>query len=338
MKKNNFLLLLLIICSLTLLPSCIKEKSEWFDTSNGTININVPAYTLKNQMIKMEATGLNWPVDPPFIWTISLYSMDTIVGNPVFIRLPDTTGVYDIYAKALKDDFFDINGFGTTTILDTSAATNSLVGRSFGPDFYVDPRDQHKYHTTKIGNLEWFAENLAWDGVGKAYKNSEALKYFVGRIYTWDEATGGVSGSGLGNGPQGACPPGWTIPTKEDWEDFGTALNEGVPVEFFSTWKNLGEKISVDAYFIGRRMWEYSPDHMHKNQFNWNAIPAGFSISDNKIPKSNRDYGLWWSAEEINEDLACYRSIYSQLPDFNISYADKTDLRIQVRCVRKIQD
>ena len=53
-----------------------------------------------------------------------------------------------------------------------------------------------------------------------------------GRLYTWNDATGGESASGLGNGVQGVCPEGWSIPTAEDWVDLAMAVNGGENVEF----------------------------------------------------------------------------------------------------------
>ncbi|MBP5210711.1 MAG: hypothetical protein J6Z27_02585 [Bacteroidales bacterium] len=337
MKKTLLLSILFSVCCLSVLPSCVREKeTPWRDTSNGVLQIKAPAYSLRNQLIKIEATGINWPLDPTYTWTIGLISNDTLVGNPIIARLPDTTGSISIYLKIVKDGFFDTNGYGSTVALDTSAANNSLTGRVYTADTYVDQIDHYLYHTTKVGNLEWFADNLAWDGVGKAFKDAEATKYFFGRLYTWDEATGGESASGLGNGPQGACPPGWSVPTAEDWEDFGMAVNGGEQVSFLDNWEGLGEKVTVEAMYFNEKMWPYSPDHNHGNMFNWNAIPAGYSFIDNYITKGFKDYALWWSSTEKDEDLAYFRSIYSQIPDFNVSYTDKTDFRVSVRCVRKI--
>ncbi|MCB9287672.1 MAG: caspase family protein [Lewinellaceae bacterium] len=75
------------------------------------------------------------------------------------------------------------------------------------PASFTDPRDGQTYRTIEINGLRWMAENLNFDvGEGCWFydddpKNGE--KY--GRLYTWEAA-------------QKACPPGWRLPTDEEWK------------------------------------------------------------------------------------------------------------------------
>ena len=114
------------------------------------------------------------------------------------------------------------------------------------------------------------------------------------------------------------------------------ALNGGEPLDFFSNWTGLGAKASADVRFNDVRMWPYTPDNVHSNDFGWNAMPLGYTFANSWDTEFSgvKSYGCWWSATERNADQAYYRYIYCERPDFPMSYTSKTDMRASVRCVR----
>ena len=74
---------------------------------------------------------------------------------------------------------------------------------------FTDPRDLTTYKTIQIANRTWMAESLRYntqDEQSFAYDNDENLVPEYGRLYTW-------------KGVQNACPPGWHVPTKRDWNE-----------------------------------------------------------------------------------------------------------------------
>ncbi|MCF0177563.1 MAG: hypothetical protein HUJ90_02970, partial [Bacteroidales bacterium] len=244
-----------IACALLMfLSSCKKEESSTSTTKgtmNGTLTFNLPEFIFSGETLELEATGINVPLKQDIKWFIPVMygSADTVFANPIRVQFPDSLGTFHISCMALADSYWIVSTYKETTTIDTSLFYGSLEGREFDLDSYiVDPRDGRRYFTTEVGNLEWFAENLAYEGAGAYYKTSPVMQHLFGRYYSWDEATGGVSADGLAEGPQGVCPPGWHIPTNTDWEDLGMWLNDGEPVAFDDKWPELGSRASVEVY------------------------------------------------------------------------------------------
>lgn len=75
------------------------------------------------------------------------------------------------------------------------------------PSSFTDPRDGQTYHTVELNGLRWMAQNLNYD-VGEGcwfFENDAKNGEKYGRLYTWEAA-------------KKACPPGWRLPTDEEWK------------------------------------------------------------------------------------------------------------------------
>ena len=144
---------------------------------------------------------------------------------------------------------------------------------------FRDPRDGQVYKTIELNGQTWMAENLKFDvGEGCWFygddpKNGE--KY--GRLYTWEAA-------------KKACPPGWRLPTDEEW-------------------KALAES------FGGYYDWEKAKD-VKDSEKSYQALikdgNSGFSALLGGYRGSNGGYltlergGHYWSASENDADNAWY--------------------------------
>ena len=195
----------------------------------------------------------------------------------------------------------------TVTTVDTTYETSLQKVPRSGKSF-TDPRDGQEYAYVSIGNLDWFSQNLAFgpqrflsENTAKPYKNSPSAVSLFGVYYTWEEAH------------DNPCPEGWRVP---------------------DDWAGLGSKASADALLNDERMWPYSPDNAHTNDFGWNALPLGITDEAAKVWSGEKKYGYWWSATEKNMDQGYYRYIYYDRDDFPVGFASKTGVRIAIRCVR----
>ncbi|GAA3555718.1 FISUMP domain-containing protein [Snuella lapsa] len=73
---------------------------------------------------------------------------------------------------------------------------------------FTDPRDGQVYEIVTIGDQTWFAENLNYDTADNSstcYDGNSDNCFIYGRLYSGDAA-------------QTACPDGWHLPSKEEWE------------------------------------------------------------------------------------------------------------------------
>lgn len=79
--------------------------------------------------------------------------------------------------------------------------------------YMTDHRDGKVYRVIKAEGKLWMAENLAFDPGHDSWTYENDAKYDAkyGRLYTWDAAVK-------------ACPPGWRLPTKKEWQDLAESF------------------------------------------------------------------------------------------------------------------
>ncbi len=334
MNRTVKILIPLVLIVLVSLSSC-KKKTEEKKYMSGTIKFELPRYVNVGQELDLYSTGIKSPEGISYYWTSYYHDIveDTIAGQRLKVKVPDKAGDYTIVAFATYDGYYNSSTSQLTTAVDPQAG-GTLKGIMKSNDSIIDPRDNNRYYYAEIGSLLWFTENLKFAGAGVPYGEADAMTTILGNLYSWNDATGGVSAAGLGKGPQGACPQGWSVPTQEDWEDLAKTLNNGVALSFDNQWAGLGGDLCVDATFNDTRVWAYSPDNDKRNRFGWNALPAGYSTDNYDRFKNLFKYGMWWSSTERNNEEANYRYIYYESNIFPAQHVDKKEFGVSVRCVK----
>jgi uncharacterized protein (TIGR02145 family) len=339
MRQFAKLFIPLTIVAILVGTSCKKstETTTTLEYMTGSLEFALPDFILASSELQLSVSGITDPTSGlSYKWTTIGFSMDTVKTQTATINAPSIIGNYSITVVASHPDYNSKTLTKSTIVIDPFSET-SFSGVVNGPKSIIDSRDGKTYYYNTIGELDWFTSNLNWEGAGTTYKNTSALSYIYGRLYSWTEATGGVSANTLGGGPKGVCPQGWSVPTESDWENLAKYLNNGSPVVFDNSWPGLGSKVTVNAKLNSSNIWKYSPNNAQNNLFLWNALPGG-NISDNLSRYLNiNQYGFWWSSTQKDETNGMYRYIYFDSPDFPYNYANKNYFGASVRCVRSAQ-
>jgi len=158
------------------------------------------------------------------------------------------------------------------------------------------------YEFVTIGGKKWMTKNLnietseswcyghggeVYDYVTASFKTLPAediqancAKY--GRLYTWSAA-------------KTACPIGWRLPSREEWDDLVTAAGG------YST---AGKKLKSTSG------WNYNGAQRDNgtDDFGFSALPGGYRNSDGNFITDGY-HGYWWTAAEYNSEYAYFMSM-----------------------------
>ena len=343
-KKSNTFFLLVSIFIITLTAGCKKDDPDTLYMF-GALTFNLPSYTFPGDSILIEASGITKPEEDSIVYTFQgkHFTPDSIVARSAWFTMPDSLGTYTLTLMASAEGYTKSSTSRSTTVIHD---VFSVMMEGFIPsgDSIIDPRDNNIYYFKRFGNLDWFIQNLNWNEVGMTYSNIPALGFMMGGLYSWNQALSGdntpvsppLPASGLGNGPQGVCPQGWSIPTAEDWADLATAVS-GTAMGFFDPWNGLGEIFALDARVNGNKVWMYHPDNEKTNTIGWNALPAGYAILSGDTFSGYGQTSFWWAAC-ADGNQGYYRLIHYAVDRFSCAATDKSSVFASVRCVRKAGD
>jgi len=147
-----------------------------------------------------------------------------------------------------------------------------------GPGYFIDSRDGQKYHAVKIGNRVWMDNNLNYQppaGNTWCYNNSGSNCIKYGRLYDWNAAAT-------------ACPAGWHLPNRQEWNNLAEAAGGSV----------AGRALKTKTNWI-----DYGSG---TDDYNFSALPGGSRFIDGSF-KNLGNRGLWWTASEYDRDSSYYR-------------------------------
>jgi|GEM_PF-3906355 len=173
----------------------------------------------------------------------------------------------------------------------------------------TDPRDGKLYKTIQIGNQIWMAENLNFENDRSWCKECD----IYGRMYNFE-------------GAKAACPPGWHLPTQEEWEELiqqlGGARIAGDKMKSLTRWKTP-DSIAPENFGA-------------TNEIAFAGIPAHYRTNDGKIQDADHRT-TWWSASEGSYPAVWTWSLYSDRAAVEcMGYT--TTSGFSVRCVKNFME
>jgi uncharacterized protein (TIGR02145 family) len=263
-------------------------------------------------------------------------------GSPQYVLLPEIPATATFQYSKLDDKttwYPYLNGSvipvlvsGTLYLRATSttgdvtessaqyAISTALWNSDIAYDTARDHRDGRTYRSVRIGTQTWLAENLAYDtlaGVGswcKDDKPTACTQY--GRLYTWQTAMAGASGSDLiPSGQRGLCPQGWHVPSDGELNLLSKALG-GAMVSGQKTKSKYG--------------WSGSSET--SDSVGFRALPAG-SRNTAGYYSTDGTRAAWWAATEDSQTDAWTWYIAYDSPAFDSDF-DSKGIGMSVRCLK----
>jgi len=307
----------LVLAAFSLFSCKKKEEETTTKPYLYGVSFDLPTFARPGDTFDLKAYGVYTTegdgVDKPtYKWRIGTAAFQEA---EVFTVKLEEVGNFTITCQASDPDdkYYATSVSHTIIVIDpTLGKTLTGTGIEEADTHITDTRDkagENDYFYTRIGEVDWFRNNLAYTGSGLAYENADVTSYPIGRFYTWEEA-------------MKACPEGWRLPTAEEWAALGS---EAAP-------------LLADAYLNSKRMWEYWPNAPRTNTTNLAIIPAGYALPSLTTPAYKRiyDYAAFWTSTEdpAKSTQARYFYIFVEDNEVRSTYGEKGSLALSVRCVR----
>ena len=159
--------------------------------------------------------------------------------------------------------------------------------------------DDHDW-VNVVYSKTWMKENLKYDTEGSyCYKNTATNCDKYGKLYTWDAA-------------KNACPDGWHLPSKEEWEDL---------------FKSIGGIGSAGTTLKDSLVWN------GMDLYGFSALPGGEFISNVSDYRYIGDNGAFWTSDADGKSNAYGVFFATDVNKAVIEVHSKNDL-FSVRCIK----
>lgn len=199
-------------------------------------------------------------------------------------------------------------GFIKHTPLQFSTESQ-YINDSYGT--FTDVRDGQVYHWVRIGDQVWMAENLNYAADdSKCYDNKEEFCKAYGRLYTWDTAMNGEAKSFENpSGVQGICPPGWHLPSFDEWQTLFHLMNSlNYDGNALKTCRQVNSPFGGICNTLKHPRWHPDLIHHGMDSFGFKAVPGGRKYKNGDFMGLGVE-AYYWASSAIFYGRAYSRSI-----------------------------
>ena len=330
----------ILLPAVLLLADCKDDEDDVYEYHTGTLSLVIPEFvqpgytkTFCIDSLKKASRPDGGPIgyyfrDPVARKVDTLVTSNGLVLKDTFtFTASDSLATLTVTLGSFSDIYFGIYATPSYTIVKPGtdgegSLTGYVIADADEDKRFVDSRDNREYLYSDIDGVHWMRQNLAWEGAGQPLLGCSAASDVFGRYYTWEEA-------------QEACPPGWNLPSDEDWKAVGRKYGTIDEVSGGNI-KGIAGYLMEDIYFNRKKMWEFWPDVKISNKLGLSVIPVGYAVvsEGDYTFKSMYKYAAFWTSDTYEGD-GVYRYIYENKDYVFMGTADKRDFAASVRCVRK---
>ena len=329
-KLNSFVLIAVLALASV---SCKKDDDSTVYPSLSGLTFVCPSFVAPEQVVTMTPKGVVHPEgeEVGYYWKVSpsMAKADTI---EVFThKFSDTLATYSVacyaYASGYSGSSYAVDVVVVKGGLDQSITKTGIVAS----DPNVVEGDQ-VYYYRNVAGTDWFRNNLYNDSFGAPYVNEAVTSDVFGRYYSYEEA-------------MTACPQGWRLPTEQDWLSLCESVG-ATSLTKYATVRNVASKLFANAEFNGEQILEYWPAVGDiTNEAGVALLPFGYAnlgeknssgIYSSAYFQGMNEYAVFWTADAVegDSDMAYYRYLIGDQPDFYVGKGDKKSFGASVRCVR----
>jgi uncharacterized protein (TIGR02145 family) len=198
--------------------------------------------------------------------------------------------------------------------------SDTIVIKTLPVDFMTDSRDGKKYPVKTYGNQGWMVQNLDYQTPGSLVFENNPGKYpsEFGKLYSYQEATL-------------ACPPGWRLPSDEDWKKLEETL--GIPKSDLDKTALRGSPAGGIMKEPGMRLWESESATHSNNKSGFSVVPSGWYRTEKKEFTYSKTCAGYWTTSEDSK-TAFTRFFYVNSDAVSRTNSDIQSLQLSVRCIK----
>lgn len=272
MKTIPFLTILVLFCGI--ISGCQKEATV---TPNSEAETGIKAPQLK--------TGELWHDYLWYLWSFHL-EIQTLVdegtlskgnGNALIVKLDAAyvkvmdgnykaaCGILGAFINLVEDFVYGgkiLPDLGEKLKVGPNAIIESLTHQC--GDSIRDWRDGQSYNTVQIDGRCWFSDNLNYETDNSwHFNNNPENGEIYGRLYTNDAAID-------------ACPIGWHLPTKVEWQELWQYLVDN-GYGYGGSGEDIAKSMASTSYWnSSSHAGDVGNDQLTNNSSGFNARPGGY--------------------------------------------------------------